>query len=53
MTILIDADACPVVEIAIAPAVPFEFVLLRLGRSDQAFELAEQGFARARLAGAA
>jgi hypothetical protein len=32
-----------VVDIAVAPAVPFEFILLRLGRVDQSFELAEQG----------
>ncbi|GGJ24161.1 phage tail sheath family protein [Neoroseomonas lacus] len=32
-----------VIDIAVAPAVPFEFILLRLGRIDQAFELTEQG----------
>ncbi|SMF02966.1 hypothetical protein SAMN06265365_10648 [Tistlia consotensis] len=32
-----------VVDIAVAPARPLEFILLRLGRRDDAFELAEQG----------
>lgn len=32
-----------VIDIAVAPAAPFEFILLRLGRIDQAFELTEQG----------
>lgn len=32
-----------VVDIAVAPAKPLEFIVLRLGRRDQSFELAEQG----------
>ncbi|MEX2631489.1 MAG: phage tail sheath C-terminal domain-containing protein [Tistlia sp.] len=31
------------VDIAVAPARPLEFILLRLGRREEAFELAEQG----------
>ncbi len=37
------ADGELVVDIAVAPAVPLEFIILRLGRRDAAFELAEQG----------
>jgi uncharacterized protein len=42
-----------VVDIAIAPAKPFEFVILRLGRSDAAFELTEQSRVAITQAGAA
>jgi hypothetical protein len=31
------------VDIALAPSVPFEFVLLRLGRSDDSFDIQERG----------
>jgi Bacteriophage tail sheath protein len=30
-------------EIAIAPSQPFEFIILRLGRQDNAFEITEGG----------
>ncbi len=40
------------IDIAVAPARPLEFILLRLGRRDQAFELAEQGAVAAEIVGA-
>ena len=42
-----------VIDIAIAPAKPLEFILLRLGRSEAGFELAEQGRIAVAQAGAA
>ncbi|MGK7865358.1 phage tail sheath family protein [Falsiroseomonas sp. E2-1-a4] len=42
-----------VVDIAVAPSIPFEFILLRLGRLDQSFELVEQGRLVNELQGAA
>ena len=42
-----------VVDIAIAPAKPLEFIILRLGRSEAGFELAEQGGIATAQAGAA
>jgi uncharacterized protein len=42
-----------VVDIAVAPARPLEFILLRLGRSEAGFELAEQGRIAVAQAGAA
>ncbi len=41
------------IDIAIAPAKPLEFILLRLGRSEAGFELAEQGRIAVAQAGAA
>ena len=41
------------VDIAIAPAKPLEFIVLRLSRVEDAFELAEQGVLPAEQAGAA
>ncbi|MBV7266248.1 phage tail sheath C-terminal domain-containing protein [Erythrobacter ani] len=40
------------IDIAIAPAKPLEFIVLRLSRSDEAFELAEQGALSTQLLGA-
>lgn len=42
-----------VLDIAIAPAKPLEFIILRLGRSEAGFELAEQGRIAIAQAGAA
>ena len=42
-----------VIDIAVAPAKPLEFILLRLGRSEAGFELAEQGRIAVAQAGAA
>ena len=41
------------IDIAVAPAKPLEFILLRLGRSEAGFELAEQGRIAVAQAGAA